>query len=376
MTHGDFMHRPSLALPAAMHHSRCALAALALAGSTGAAFAHSSVTLFGGLDAGMRHVSNAAGSKTAMQSGNNYTSRWGIRGEEDLGGGLKASFWLETALNVANGNAGSTNQFWDRRSTVSLSGSYGELRLGRDYTPIFRGFSPTDIFGYAGAASMVSLYSASASNVVSRAFGTKTSSIARTNGAVQYFTPATLGGFYLNAMYANTGGGAASGDYDYKGLRVGYNAGPLDLAVSGGRTRIDHNGQNQNFAIHSVSAIYRLPNRAKLTAGVVQMKYMDAKQANYSVGVDYPIGVGQVRATFHHIDQSGRAANGTHVGGQDANMLALGYVHNLSKRTAVYGTAAFFRNQGSARFTVPGGPSGSAAGTNSRGFDVGLRHIF
>ena len=350
----------------------CTAVALALVGSS-SAMAQSSVMLFGALDLGMRHVSNDAGSKSSMQSGNNYTSRWGLRGEEDLGGGLKAGFWLESLINGANGQAGSA-QLWDRRSTLSLSGPLGEVRLGRDYTPIFRAFSSTDTFNYAGAASMISLYSASASTVVSRAFGSKTTSIARTNGSVQYYTPGNLGGFYLNAMVSNTGGGSISGDYDYKGLRVGYADGPLNVSVSGGSTRIEESGKN--FSIVGLSSTYRLPNKAKLALGVVQMKYLDAKQANYTVGIDWPVGPGQVLATYHRINQSGNAASGASVGANDADMLALGYVHNLSKRTALYGTAAFFRNHGAGRFSVPGGLSGSAAGTHSRGYEVGVRHTF
>ena len=360
--------------PAPVLRHTCAAALLVLA-SSGSAMAQSSVTLFGGVDLGLRHVNNDAGTKNSMQSSNNYTSRWGVRGEEDLGGGMKASFWLESVINAANGSAGATSQMWDRRSTLSLSGSMGEVRLGRDYTPIFRAFAATDVFNYAGAANMVSLYSASASNVVSRAFGTKVTAIARTNGSLQYFTPKGLGGFYLNAMLSNTGGGTFSGDYDYKGLRVGYADGPLDVSLSAGNAKIDTTGKN--FTIGSLTGIYRFPsNNVKLTMGAVQMKYMDSKQINYTVGVDWPVGPGQVVAAYHHINQSGNAANGANVGANDADMLAVGYVHNLSKRTALYGTAALFKNKGAARFAVPGGLAGAAAGTNSHGFDLGVRHIF
>lgn len=367
------MHRPRRATAPTAHRARTALAVLMLAGTSSAALAQSTVTLFGALDMGMRHVRNDAGTRNSMQSGNSYTSRWGLRGEEDLGGGLKAGFWLESLINGTNGQSGSA-QFWDRRSTLSLSGGLGEIRLGRDYTPIFRAFSATDVFSYAGAASMISLYSASASTVVSRAFGSRTTSIARTNGSLQYYTPRDLGGFYANLMVSETGGGSISGDYDYKGARVGYAAGPLDVSVAGGRTRIETDGRNFNIA--SASATYRLPNKAKLALGVVRMQYMDARQANYSVGIDWPIGVGQVLATYHRLDQSGQAANGASVRANDADVLALGYVHNLSKKTALYGTAAYFRNHGAGRFSVPGGLPGSAAGTHSRGYEAGMRHLF
>ena len=368
------VHRPAAA---PFMRSALTFAAIALAGTCTSALAQSSVTLFGGVDLGVRYVSNDAGTKTSLQSSNNYTSRFGLRGEEDLGGGLKAGFWLESVINAANGVAGGAGgtQLWDRRSTLSLSGPLGELRMGRDYTPIFRAFAATDVFNYAGSMSMVSLYNNPASTVVAQAFGSKVTAIARTNGSLQYYTPKGLGGFHFNAMVSNSGGGSTSGDYDYKGARLGYAAGPLDVSLAAGSAKIEATGKN--FTIVSATGVYRLPvSKAKLTAGVVQMKYLDAKQANYTVGVDWPIGPGQVIATYHRINQSGNAISGASVSANDADVLGLGYVHNLSKRTALYGTAAFFNNHGAGRFAVAGGLAGSAAGTNSRGFDVGLRHIF
>lgn len=351
------------------------LSAALAAGLSAPAAAQSSVTIFGGMDLGVRHVHNSAGNLNAMQSGNNYTSRLGLRGEEDLGGGMKAGFWLESTLGGDTGSFGSASgPSWDRRTTLSLSGRWGEVRLGRDYTPGFRAFASTDIFGYAGAASMITLYNATASTVVGQAFGNKTSSIARTNGALQYYTPNTLGGFYLNASVSNSGGGSASGDYDSKGLRAGYAAGLIDVSGFGGRTRIE--STQKNFDIYGLSGTYRLAGKGKLALGAVRMSYLDARQTNYTVGIDWPVGLHQVRAIYHRIDQSGHAINGSRIDGNDADMLALGYVHNLSKRTALYGTAVFVKNHGRGRFAVAGGVAGAPAGTNSSGYEVGLRHVF
>lgn len=356
------------------HDRAAALAvALCLGALPGVASAQSSVTLWGGADAGVRHVSNSAGSKTSMQSGNNYTSRIGLRGSEDLGGGLKASFWLESTINLPTGNGGAGAQFWDRRSTVSLSGPFGEVRLGRDYTPMFRALAGTDVFGYVGVAGMNTLYGGGASNAMVRAFGTGASSLARTNGALQYYTPNTLGGFYFNGMLSRQSGGTSPGDFDFWGARAGYAAGPLDVSLHGGSTKIK--ATDENFRLHGVAGSYKLGN-AKLALGVVRMAYLDARQTNYTLGVDWAVGVGQIRATYHRINQSGRAADGSGVGHDDANVIGVGYVHNLSKRTALYGTAAFVSNKGQARFVLPGGPSGALGGRNSHGFEVGMRHIF
>jgi predicted porin len=152
-----------------MKKSLVALAALAVAG---VASAQSSVTLFGVVDASISGYSNTArderptvfpnafgvpvylnqgsvktSSRQLANSGYN-SSRLGFRGTEDLGGGLAASFWLEAPISNDDGQTGVST--FQRRSTVSLSGGFGELRLGRDYTPTFWNDTVFDPFGTNG----------------------------------------------------------------------------------------------------------------------------------------------------------------------------------------------------------------------------------
>ena len=110
------------------------LIALAVLAASGAAMAQSSVTLFGIVDTNVSYldgVSNAAGTNTDSKYGigtsGNATSRLGFRGVEDLGGGLKAGFHLEGEIFGDDGNASGFN--FQRRSTVSLAGGFGEVRL-------------------------------------------------------------------------------------------------------------------------------------------------------------------------------------------------------------------------------------------------------
>lgn len=351
---------------------RSASLGLLCAGMAGASYAQSSVTLFGGVDLGVRTVHNAAGTINGVYSGGNYTSRWGLRGVEDLGGGLKASFWLESTIFADTGSV-TANQMFDRRSTLSLSGSAGEIRLGRDYTPAFRGYGIAEVFDFSGSASMTTLYSGSASTVLSRAFQGKTSSNGRTNNSVGYFTPNTLGGFYLNAMVSKDDGGNVSGDYNYRGLRIGYDKGPLHANVFAGSTDIKHS--SSNYLLRGAAAAYKF-SLVKLTAAAVDMRFQDARQTNYTVGMIWPVGVHQIKAVWHHIDQKGKAANGASIDGNDADMLAIGYVHNLSKRTALYGTVSLLHNHGQAKFDISGAASGAPAGGKSRGLELGLRHTF
>jgi predicted porin len=96
--------------------------------------AQSSVVVGGILDSAVRYVHNEGGSAIkSLVSGSNQTSRLYFRGDEDLGGGLSAGFWLESGVNVDTGNSTGGTQFFDRRATLSLSArGIGELRMGRD----------------------------------------------------------------------------------------------------------------------------------------------------------------------------------------------------------------------------------------------------
>ncbi len=104
--------------------NRCALAALALVG-TSAAFAQSSVTLYGRVNTTFEHQKEGNVSKTGLF---NNSSRFGFKGQEDLGGGLMAGFQLESGFDSSTGATSST--FFGRQSEVNLAGGFGMLRLG------------------------------------------------------------------------------------------------------------------------------------------------------------------------------------------------------------------------------------------------------
>ena len=111
-----------------MKHS---LLAAALLATTGAAMAQSSVQIFGVIDAGITRISGDNGHRVGLTNSNQSYSRLGFRGTESLGGNLKASFWLEGQLqnDVGLGHDQNTAFTFQRRSTVSLSGDFGEVRL-------------------------------------------------------------------------------------------------------------------------------------------------------------------------------------------------------------------------------------------------------
>ncbi|WP_404303258.1 porin [Alicycliphilus denitrificans] len=131
-----------------------ALCAL-LAATAAPAFAQASgATLYGIVDLGVRHASGltpgyapSADSRASLNSGVDNTSRWGLRGSEDLGGGAKALFHLEAGINADTGASANSSKFFDRASWLGLQGGWGTLAAGRQTTLLADAVSPVDPLG-------------------------------------------------------------------------------------------------------------------------------------------------------------------------------------------------------------------------------------
>ena len=418
-----------------MKKSLVALAALAVAG---VASAQSSVTLFGVVDAAVSGYKNQADtpfgntvskSQTVLSNSGYNSSRLGFRGTEDLGGGLAASFWLEAGINNDTGTGAATGGglSFNRRSTVSLSGNFGEVRLGRDYVPTFWNDTVFDPFGTNGVGTnLVSTAGGLSSTGANNGGFTTNGNYVRASNSIGYFLPPNLGGFYGQFMYAFNeqtsyqpgvltpgiatpliGNNARAGRY--VGGRVGYANGPLDVALAYGESTIASNyflGTTTTLDIWNLGASYDF--------GVVKLygEYSNNKQktdlatntfnpfgntkpgANGGlIGVTVPVGPGLIRASYSAVKYNNVNAlnNGVFTGfnpSPKADKFALGYVHNLSKRTALYATVAWLKDKDGADLTV-GGPAfyGSPIPTvnglsavpvpsKSIGYDVGIRHAF
>ncbi len=350
---------------------------------SGGAFAQtSSVSIEGVVDASARATHNSLGTLKSLSSGNNSTSRLVFRGTEDLGDGLKAGFWLESSVYTDTGTTGGlavapAGQFFDRTSVVKLSSTrWGEVRLGREWTPVFTGWVYSDPFIAVGVGSSANLFSSSASTVLNRAFGSaiQPSTISRSSNALQYFLPGGLGGVNGQLMASAGEGANSQGSFKYTAGRIGWRNEQIDASVYYGATRID--AAATDLKQTGVYGAYSF-GFMRLAASVTESKFLSSKQMNYIVGLSVPIGVHLVRASFGRADQKGTDAAGVSIDANDANMYALGYQYSLSKRTALYTQVARIGNKGTARFAVPGGPAGLiAAGSGSTGFDAGMRFSF
>jgi predicted porin len=350
------------------------LVALAVLAASGAAFAQSSVTLFGVVDATVAFGNGSVANKTQLTNSGYNSSRLGFRGTEDLGGGLNASFWLEAGVNNDNGSGAATSDnnqaapatagvvnarnqglTFNRRSTASLGGAFGEVRLGRDYSPQFWNQTVFDPFGTNGVGT---------TQTINSTLGGATA--VRASNSVGYFLP-KMGGIYGQAqlyMGENAKNGAATEkDGGGAALRVGYAAGPINAAVAfsetkfaAGNIKSTNVGASYDLGVAKLSGLYTQDNNS-ITA--------DGK--GYLLGVNAPMGAGEIRASY-----STYTINS--VNDPKSNKLALGYVHNLSKRTALYTTFARVSNSGGAAQALNG--ASTAANNNSTGVDLGVRHSF
>ena len=355
------------------------LIALAMMAAVGAASAQSSVTLFGIVDVAVTRGQGSVADRTQLTSSGYNVSRIGFRGTEDLGGGLSASFWLEAGIEADNGQGTATNTnnqlsgvgpgrqglTFNRRSTVSLAGSWGELRAGRDIVPSSLTVVNFDPFNNLGVgASLVAINSA-VGGFTSDPAG------ARASNSIGYLLPARIGGFYGQAMYymGENLEGPTEDDGTGFSARLGFASGPFNVSGAYGKN---------NFAIGDFET-WNLG--AQWDFGVVRMMGMYAHHAGSAAGATgsfdgdgwllggmIPVGAGEIKLAYSTYKVDLAASS------RQAKKLAIGYVHNLSKRTAVYATYAHLNNAGQAAVSLGG--SVTAPGTSSSGVDFGLRHSF
>jgi len=340
-----------------------------------AALPAQTVTLSGIADAAARNVSNTGGSSVkSLVSGSNSTSRIIIRGVEDLGDGLTAGFHLEHGILLDAGAAVAATQFWDRRSTVSVtSPAWGELRLGRDYVPSYLSWSRYDPFSYVGVAGSNNLVSATPNGPIRSAFSTSPNTTVRSSNAIQWLTPNGWGGIEGGVMVAaGEGGTAANNQHKVIGARLGW--ADKRFAVSAATTQTENNlTVSGKFKDHSIGGQADV-GVVRLSAAYRVFEQAASDQTNMMIGATVPVGQGEVKLSWIRADLEGRVG-ATVIDANDAQQWGLGYVYWFSKRSNLYATASRIDNKGVGTFVVPGG-STLAAGGNSTGVEFGMRHSF
>jgi predicted porin len=321
---------------------------------SGAAFAQSSVTIYGIVDIGFVHDSgsNRAGSIDALSGSQLYPSRLGFKGIEDLGDGLAAIFTLEEGFATDTG-AYEGGVGFGRQAFVGLKGRFGAVTVGHQYTPLYNATIIYDPFlnGLSGAYTRLFPITRRADN------------------AVVYNTPDTLGGFNSEALYSF---GEVAGDNSagrQMGISGGYNNGPFSikaiyhsaasvpvapaLSVT---TKTAALAGSYNFGVAKVFAMYE-DNK---TDDISPLKTRD-----WLGGISIPFGgVHTILASFiHHENKQVASAN--------ANQAAIGYTYSLSRRTTLYASYGVLKNGSNASLQTPGTLGGS-----DRVFIAGINHTF
>lgn len=331
------------------------------------------VTVFGVMDIGLNHATaDGAASLDRVESDGNTSSRLGVRGVEELGAGWRANFWLEAAVNVDTGAGGATSTnnkdsintgglTWGRRATVGVSGPVGELRLGRDYVPSFYNLNATmHPFGTNGVGSSGHLF------YPVNTGGTTVRTNVRASNSIGYLLPDNAFGVYGNLMHARgeqVEGTPTSQDGNLTGARLGWRGAGVNMAVARSKTRYatgDYAQTNAaiNYQLGPAKLMYLWGrNDVGVTRTTAQM-----------IGTQYQVTeTGELRLHFSKL-KAERVAN-------DATHWAVGWVHDLSKRTQLYATYGMIDNKdegtrfdNGVRPTTPGG--------TSRGADLGVKHSF
>jgi predicted porin len=274
----------------------------AVAGFSGLAHAQSSVTLYGLIDVGVLYANNTGGhSLTQMSSGNINGSRWGLRGTEDLGGGLQALFVIESGYSLNNGKLGQGGDLFGRQAYVGLSSSsLGTLTIGRQYDSL------TDYPGPFEAANQWMPYFGAHPGDLDNLNGTN-----RINNTVK-FKSLSYGGFSFGGMYSLGGVAGQFTRNQIWALGAAYKSGPVALGVAYLNVRDPNYSLYGNNALSSTTAS-NVTNR-------VFSGYASAKtQQVIAAGGSYTFGLATVGATYSNTQfrsigsESGLSA--TNIGG-------------------------------------------------------------
>lgn len=366
-----------------------------------AAHAQTNVTMYGIADAGVGYVkSTVPGTSGALRvdSGIQSSSRWGVRGSEDLGGGLSAIFNAEAAWSVDDGTGGASSQptattnavgnnglNFQRRSFVGLQGAFGQVYLGRDYTPAFYAGLANDIFGFGLNGSTLAWNVAGFQSI-------------RYSNAIFYNTP-TWGGLQIRTVYGkNTAQGtefdtaSKKRDQNFE-IAALYAAGPIQanayyrhgyesglttnptvnppgfLITDPGKIKQYGVGAGYNFGLFRIVGQYALSDPSGRGIAFIQDKVK-----MYNIGVGVRVGAGEVMVQASEAKYQSIGAGGT----PKADTAAIAYTYPLSKRTNLYATYAKTWNKNGASLGLQNSANtyGTVANGSPQAVAFGVRHQF
>ncbi|MFZ5575042.1 MAG: porin [Pseudomonadota bacterium] len=365
--------------------------AIASAFAAPAFAATSNVDVYGVINVGVESVDNGRatglGNKTRVTTGNN--AALGFKGSEDLGGGLKANWQIETNVSIDGDNnasagtaAGALNG--SRNVWGGLSGGWGEVRVGVHDTPYKMSTGRLDSF-VATLGDYNTIMGAASGVNASSAFDL------RTSNTIAYISP-TMGGFQFAGAYVTSteiNATAATDDSTAYSLSATFANGPLFLTAAYEKHKFDGGAATPS------GGVILLPNGTvaandrdawKIGAGYkfgdlqlgaiyekVDMGGVNNDHANWMLGADYTIGAIKLKAAYNRAEETTSAAN------DGAKFWTIGADYNFSKRTMLQVTYADLNNDTGGNYILGQGTNnvpGNAAGADADGFGINLVHRF
>jgi predicted porin len=354
-----------------MKKSALALAVLAaLSLNTAHAQSQTNVQVYGLIDAGVEYVTNAApngGSMTRVISGGKNTSRWGFRGSEDLGGGLKAVFNLEGGILMDTGNA--DGALFKRQANVGLEGGFGRVVIGRSFTTTYdlvikfdpMGFAPNYSWATSGNATGPSKYG------MTTAF----------DNLIKY--TGTSGGFTYGATIGlgeQAGSTADSRKYAVGGSWFSNGLGLMAAYEQvNGNTLAATGNRDKTTAFH-LGADYKAGSW-RYTAGMRGYKLASSKAATpdlrgdtYWAGIIHTVQAWTLTGAVYHVNTKNLPA----AKDADPTMLVARAMYALSKRTDLYMVAAHANADHGQLVGLSRDDPGF--GSTQNGFTAGIQHRF
>lgn len=359
---------------------------------------NSGVALYGSVDTGINYQRVGGTSRWQTQSGGEWTSKFGMFGREDLGGGLRAEFNLESGFLANNGAMQDAGSFFNRQSWVGLSSdSYGRVRLGRQIgtgLPLF-----VDVFGTVGTNSA---YTWLGTGVVQTPGGVSynadlgpgaTQLPARVNNALTYLSP-SYAGVSTELMYAPSNVAGRSPNAAAQGVLLQWFNGTTYLAGSYNQVWGENGLSGVNGGsgastvrndLYGVGVVYDI---GKLVLSAAFNQYApklagDGIARVYTLGTIVPVGRHAMRMSVVYRDTSGVRDAADHPARDSALGLMLGYDYTLSKRTGLYARGGFIRNYGISTILLNNNPlptqTGSTVpqtGTTPMTVSLGMYHNF
>jgi predicted porin len=332
---------------------------------SGIVSAQSSATVYGVVDAGVVYENgHSGGSLIKLQSGLESSSRLGIKGKEDLGNGLRALYVLEQGIAIDNGTSTQGGRVFGRQAYVGLSGNFGTVTMGRQYTPIYNAYGVIDPFGNNSAGDINTLFGQD-SDFLSRDY--------RMDNALIYTTPSNLGGFNAALAYSF---GEQPGSLSMKrqmGLSLGYASGPINVIYAfhlANNENLEFDADNGSslidlgtFKTHFVGGTYNF-DVIKVHAAFDQTKQGDDfKTQSYLLGATIPLGIHSVFGDFTYRDNKV-------IDDANASQIAVGFNYTLSKRTNLYSILAYTNNDDNSKVNT------DVSGKTVTRVQLGIRHTF